>query len=110
MGIQYAQAIGFGWGSTILLIPIILLFSYTKKHKDPTIDLLVPLAGVGFIAVIYVEGLYQVTSYSLIETINKLKDLLVKIIDGSGEEGSGETPPPEAAVRLITSVKNLFIR
>ena len=110
IGIQYAQAIGFGWGSTILLIPIILLFSYTKKHKDPNVDLLVPLAGVGFIAIIYVEGLYQVTSYSLIETIHKLKDLLVKIIDGSGEEGSSETPPPEAAVRLITSVKNLFIR
>ena len=109
-GLQYAQVIGFGWGATILLIPIILLFSYTKKHKNQNIDLIIPLAGVGFIALIYVEGLYQVTSYSLFELINKLKDLLTKIIDGSGEEGSSETPPPEAAVRLITSVKNVFIR
>lgn len=110
IGIQYAQVIGFGWGAPVLLIPIILLFSYTKKHKNPNIDLLVPLAGVGFIAFIYVEGLYQVTSYSLFELIRKLKDLLAKIIDGSGEEGSGETPPPEAAVRLISTVKNFFIR
>lgn len=43
----------------LLLIPFLLLFSYTRKHKNNQIDALIPLAGIVLIILIYLEGGYQ---------------------------------------------------
>ena len=62
----YAQALsivsswGIGKSSALLgLIPFIMLFSYTRNYKKSNIDMFIPMAGVGLIAMIYVEGIYQ---------------------------------------------------
>ncbi len=43
----------------VALIPFLLLFSYTRKHKNNQIDALIPLAGIVLIILIYLEGGYQ---------------------------------------------------
>jgi hypothetical protein len=44
---------------TILIIPLLLLFSYTRKHKETLIDAMIPLAGIALIIMIYLEGGYE---------------------------------------------------
>ena len=45
----------------IVAIPFVLLFSYTRTYPDGSnIDLLIPLIGIGLIALTYVEGIYQI--------------------------------------------------
>ena len=49
-----------GFGKTvgmILIVPVILLFNYTKTHKNAIIDMMIPVGGVAAIAVIYIDGL-----------------------------------------------------
>lgn len=43
----------------IIIIPVILLFSYTKTHKNKLIDLAVPLVGVIGVALIYFDGVFR---------------------------------------------------
>ena len=56
-----ANSIGLGEAmSLLLIIPIIMLFSYTKTHKNKKIDTLMPVAAIGVMAIVYIEGIYQV--------------------------------------------------
>lgn len=53
-----------GWGiglhsSMIFIIPIILLFSYTRNHKNPKADLAIPLGGILLAVFVGIEGLHQ---------------------------------------------------
>ena len=41
------------------LIPIVLLFSYTKKHKNTSIDAFIPIIGIAAILGLYVEAFFQ---------------------------------------------------
>ena len=43
----------------ILLIPIILLFSYTRNHRNPKVDMYIPVGGVVLAFLVGIEGLYQ---------------------------------------------------
>ena len=43
----------------ILIIPFIMLYSYTRVHKDGPVDILVPMIGVGMTAIVYIEVIYQ---------------------------------------------------
>ena len=43
----------------LLAIPFILLYSYTKGHKNKLIDLFIPIIGIGLIVIVYLEGIYQ---------------------------------------------------
>lgn len=55
-----AQAAGFGQSLVLLFVaPFVLLFSYTKKHKDTKMDMLIPMIGVALIVALYVEALFQ---------------------------------------------------
>lgn len=51
--------------ATVIAIPVILLFSYTKKYDDTKLDLIVPLIGLGMVAFAYIEGIYQVAMIML---------------------------------------------
>lgn len=56
------RAWSWGIGNTaelVLIIPLLLLFSYTKKHKSIIIDIIIPLAGVVLIVFIYFDGAFQ---------------------------------------------------
>ena len=45
--------------SLLLAIPFILLYSYTRGHKNNLIDLFIPIIGISLIILVYVEGVYQ---------------------------------------------------
>ena len=44
-------------GNMIIAIPFILLYSYTKTHKNDKIDLFLPLIGIGVIVLVYIESI-----------------------------------------------------
>ena len=59
-GATLAQQIGFGKSVPLLLvIPFIMLFSYTRTHKPSAIDVIIPNIGMVAFVICYVEGLYQ---------------------------------------------------
>lgn len=53
----------------IIMIPFLLLFSYTRKHKNQTIDSLIPLAGIAMIIFVYLEGFYRLLQMVLPDVI-----------------------------------------
>ena len=55
-----ANKLGFGESlGLLLIIPFVLLFSYTKTYKDNMIDKFIPFGGVALIAMVYVEGAFR---------------------------------------------------
>ena len=55
-----AQAAGFGESLVLLFVaPFVLLFSYTRKHKDTKMDLLIPVIGIAAIAALYTEAVFR---------------------------------------------------
>ena len=59
--LAYAKSIGIGQCTGLFFtIPIVLLFSYTKTHKYPSIDTIIPVAGCGLFLFVYVEGVYEI--------------------------------------------------
>lgn len=55
-----ASNFGFGQATGLFLaIPFILLFSYTKVHKDKTFDAILPFIGIGLIIFAYSEAIYE---------------------------------------------------
>ena len=71
-----AKATGLGFGqstSMILVIPFILLFSYTRTHKDTRMDMAIPLLGIVGLGLVYFEELYQIiTNYIIPQVTNML--------------------------------------
>ena len=58
-----SKVTAWGIGDTvpmILLVPIMLLFSYTRKHEEPLVDTIIPIVAVIAIVVIYIDGLFQI--------------------------------------------------
>lgn len=53
----------WGFGSSITMIfvlPIIFFFYINKKYKNQNADMLIPICGLGIIAVLYVVGLFDI--------------------------------------------------
>ena len=51
-----------GIGQTFPLsaaIPFILLYSYTRGHKNTVIDIFIPVIGIGLTAIVYIEWIFQ---------------------------------------------------
>ena len=58
--LSFFSALGLGESVLLLLLsPLMLLFSYTRTHRNKTLDTLIPFAGVALIALVYIEGGYQ---------------------------------------------------
>ena len=78
-GIRLAEAVGFG-GSMylILLAPMVLLLSYTRKPRNRLLDTLIPVAGVALILLVYVEGIHQLLGHLPIPKLDlkELKDMI----------------------------------
>ena len=54
------NAAGFGESVMLMFVaPFVLLFSYTRKHKDTKMDLLIPMLGIAAIAALYLETLFR---------------------------------------------------
>ena len=74
---KIASALGFGnHFLMILIIPIILLFSYTRTHKDQMGDILIPVFGVVLAVIVTVEGLYQCLLLQIPSLMNQLSLVL----------------------------------
>ena len=74
---KIASALGFGnHFLMILIIPIILLFSYTRTHKDQMGDILIPFFGVVLAVIVTVEGLYQCLLLQIPSLMNQLSLVL----------------------------------
>lgn len=57
--LQRATSLGIGMSASLIpMAPILLLFSYTRKHKNTIIDFLIPAAGLLLIVIIYMEAAY----------------------------------------------------
>ena len=55
------QAAGFGESIMLLFVaPFVLLFSYTRKHQDTKMDLLIPVIGIAAIAALYLETFFRI--------------------------------------------------
>ena len=64
--IAMAQGLGIGQSAPmILIIPFVLLFSYTRTHKDGRIDIIIPIVGIVLLALIYLEEVYQLLLFGL---------------------------------------------
>ncbi|MCR5491683.1 MAG: hypothetical protein K6F32_06115 [Bacilli bacterium] len=100
---------GTGLGGAValaLIIPIVILFSYKKTHKNSKIDLYIPIAGIVLIVFVYVEGLFQVITLNVPSFLARLKELidgLLGVHETPQEEGGGQT-----AARLISSAKEVW--
>ena len=68
---------GFGQSTTLLIVaPLVLLFSYTRTHKNPKIDTFIPIVAVGLIIFLYIEGIYQIIVMNVSALVQKIKDFL----------------------------------
>lgn len=57
---EYARIYGTGQClALIIAIPFILLYSYTRTHKNSLIDAFIPVIGIALCALVYIEGIYQ---------------------------------------------------
>ena len=58
--IFFAQRLGFSQCAILFIaIPFILLFSYQKKYKNNTMDIIIPFIGIGLTAFAYFEGIFE---------------------------------------------------
>ena len=75
-----ALSIGFGKASCLVFFaPIVLLFNYTKIPKNKTVGMLIPVAGIVLIALLCVQGIYQLVSIAPIPKLDgaKIGEVLV---------------------------------
>lgn len=97
------EEIGFGGAVGLILVaPLVILFSYTKKHKNPKIDLIIPAAGVLLIVVVLLEGTFQVITLNLPIFIQKIREAIDRFING-------EEPPQEGTASLISLIQNIHL-
>ncbi len=66
-----ASAMGFGNAVQLLLMPpFVLLFSYTRTHKNKLIDVFIPILGIVCILMLYLQGSYQIIRIMPLPKIN----------------------------------------
>jgi hypothetical protein len=77
-----AMSIGFGKSTCLIFFaPIVLLFNYTKIPKNKTVGMLIPVAGILLIALIGVQGIYQLVKIAPIKKLDgaKLGEILTAV-------------------------------
>jgi hypothetical protein len=77
-----AMSIGFGKSTCLMFFaPIVLLFNYTKIPKNKTVGMLIPVAGILLIALIWVQGIYQLVKIAPIKKLDgaQLGEILTSV-------------------------------
>lgn len=69
-----AWKIGTHW-PMLLLIPVVLLFSYTRRCKNNKIDTLIPAGGVLLALLVGIEGVHQGIVMNLPILVNKINEM-----------------------------------
>lgn len=104
--IKTAALVNAGVGGAIpliLIIPLVIMFSYTKTHANKKVDTLIPVAGIALIAFIYFEGLFQVMTSNIGAITKKIEDT-----DFPEEEASIVGVNLKALIYNLQSVRYLF--
>ena len=77
------MAMGFGESiEMVFVVPILLLFSYTRIPKNKTLSLFVPVIAIALIVLIFLEGFYQglaslpMQKFALSELLPMLQEML----------------------------------
>ena len=78
-----------GWGiglhsTMIFIIPIILLFSYTRNHKNPKADIAIPIGGILLAVFVGIEGLHQGILMNIPIIMNMIQESLNTYLVGGG--------------------------
>ncbi len=105
---QYVGLADTGFGGAISLIPVIplvLIYSYRKKPKNPKLDTYIPVIGIGLVALIYIEGLFWTITGNLHAVVAKLQEWLSGGLDME-EEAIAENLH-QAARSLLDGVRLL---
>lgn len=69
-----AWRIGTHW-PMVLLIPVVLLFSYTRMSKKPKLDTFIPIGGVALAILVGIEGVHQGICMNLPILVNKIAEM-----------------------------------
>lgn len=70
-------AVGFGESAhLVLLAPLVLLFSYTRIPRNPRLSMFIPIAAIGLIVLLFMEGAYQGIGKLMRDHSEELKQLL----------------------------------
>ena len=86
----------------IVIIPLVILFSYTKTHKNPKIDTLIPIAGIAGIVLVYILGLFEVA----ISNIGSLSQRFIEWVkENMPEEEEQKTALINTVLSYVTSIK-----
>lgn len=64
----------------IALIPIVLLFSYTRNPKNEKIDTFIPIGGIALAVLVALEGLHQGICMNLPIVINKISETISNLM------------------------------
>lgn len=76
-----ALSVGFGKSVCLMIFaPFMLLFNYTKIPKNKTVGMLIPVIGIGLIALICIQGIYQLVAIAPIPKLDvqALRETLIK--------------------------------
>lgn len=104
----------FGSISLILIIPLVILYSYKKSYAETTknavIDLAIPVVGLLMIAIVYIEGSFWVFTTNIQSVMQKIADFVNEWKNGqpTGEDG-GAKAMMVPFVTMIHSAKSLFM-
>ena len=99
LNISVKEVYSWGIGASlpmILIIPAVIFFNYRKTYKNKMIDIIIPLAGVAAVAIVYVEGMFQV----LLAIIRN------KMNSGDSQEELEETT--QIIIQGINKIINVF--
>ena len=83
-----AYSVGFGKSAILIIFaPIVLLFNYTKIPKNKTVGMLIPVIGIALIALIGIQGIYQLVSIAPIKkmdgkTLTEALDYIFGMLSG----------------------------
>ena len=84
----------YSWGflqtlPLLAIIPLVLLFDYKKTYKNNMVDIVIPIVGVAMVAVVYLEGGFQIIRHAF-------------------ADGNAETDGEDAALNLLEQAKGVF--
>ena len=104
-GVALYMASNIGLGSStslILIIPFVLLYSYTRVHKDKKLDSFIPFLGIALMVFTLIEGIYLTVRF----TIPYWSDSLSMFLGGGEEMGETDLEGLEA----IKTLGRIFIK
>lgn len=61
----------------ILLIPIVLLFSYNRRHKNQKVDSYITIGGIVLAVIVGIEGIYQ----GLVMNLPILRNMILEMLE-----------------------------